>query len=325
LLAAHDLPSSVFAWEDIPGIFLGVLGYFCMALFLHFTKQDVSRLKLLISLCAVAYLFFGAVALNRQSVVISMSAHSGDDRKLPKLILIRNRRIVISFAVIVTVVSMVSPIKRAVIWFFSRIGDLVRWIRALFGHESNQNVPLPVSTMMQPLAAETGVAETVAEVSEDSYLIVYIFFAIIGLSLLFLIYEGIKKLSKKLSKWMEQFAHNVGEGFYDEREELMTAEEMRDKLKGSLKRGFESLFKRDKPWKELDGRERARRLMKTYYKKRTGKVKNLRAKTAREVLGESKVSEENKKLFSEAYETARYSEHAVSAESMEELKKDLRL
>ena len=326
LLAAHDLPSSVFAWEDIPGMILGILGYFCMALFLHFSKKDISDLKALISLCAVMYLFFGAVALNRQSVVISMSAHSGDDRKLPKLILLKNRRIVLSFATLVTIVSLVGPIKTAILWFFSKIGDVVRWVRALFGHEPSQNVPFPSATMMQPMAAETEqVVETVSQAADESYLIIYIFFGFIGLSLLWLIYEGIKKLSKKLSKWMEQFAHNVGEGFYDEKEELMTAEEMRDRLKGSIKSGLESLFKREKPWKELDGRERARRLMKMYYKKRAGKVNNLRAKTAREVLAESKVSDKNQKLFSEAYETARYSEHEVSAESMEELKKDLRL
>ena len=326
LLAAHDLPSPVYIWEEIPGMLLGVLGYFGMSLYLQFTAKDVQTLRVLISVCAVLYLFFGAVALNKQSIAASMSAHSGEGRKIPRLIAVRNRRIVISFAALITAVSLVNPIRKAVLWVFRMIGKGILWVRMLFGYKPSTNTSLPFEAGMEILSGgETEVAEVAAEAVEESNLIVYLFLGFVGLAFLYLMFEMFKKLSKRLSDWMERFAHNVSEGFYDEKEELMTADELRDKLKNSLKNGFESLFKREKAWKDLDGRERARRLMKTYYKKRTGKVGNLRAKTAREVLSEGKVSEENQKLFSKAYEIARYSGHEVDAESMDQLKKDMKL
>lgn len=325
LIAAHDLPVQTYIWGDIPGMFLGVLSYLGMALFLHFTKADVASLQTLISVCAVLYLFFGAVALNRQSIAASMSTHSGEERRAPGFIVLRNRRIVIAFASVVTLISLPESVRRAVLWLLSQIGRLVRLLRGAGDTPSSSPLPpMLQSTVMQAVPEAAPVEEMAADMGGSSTL-VYIFLGFICLCILWLLYEFIKKLSAKLASWMERFAHNVGEGFYDEKEELMTADELRDRMAAGLKRGLESLFKREKPWRELTGRERARRLMKTYYKKRAGKVKNLRAKTAREVLSEGVLSQENRETFSRAYDAARYSEHEVSAEKMEEIKKDLRL
>lgn len=323
LSAAHDLPSSVYIWEDIPGMVVGLIGYLAMAIYLHFANTPPTHLQWLIAACAVLYLFFGAVALNRQSIVLSMSAHSGEDRRIPKLIALRNRRIVITFATVVTVVSLIEPIRRGVVWL---LRQFVRLFGLLKGAPSDMphSMPFAAGTVMEAVP-QTEQAAVAAQDMGGSNIVVYVFLGVIVVCLLFLLYEMIRKLSDKLTKWLERFAHNVSEGFYDEKEELLSADEMRDRLAAGLKRGLESLFKREKPWRELTGRERARRLMKSYYKKRAGKVENLRAKTAREVLSEGVISKENKLAFSEAYEAARYSDNEVSAEKMDAIKKDLRL
>ena len=58
MMAAKDLPAISCIWEDIPGIFIGAVGYLILSVYLQVTSKDVSALQTLTSVCAVAYLFF---------------------------------------------------------------------------------------------------------------------------------------------------------------------------------------------------------------------------------------------------------------------------
>jgi len=327
LYAMRDLPSAAFIWEDIPGIFIGAVFYLGCAIYLQVTDADVSVIRTLISLSAVAYLFFAGVALNRQSILSSMSAHADVARKAPKQIVVRNRTIVLGFASLVTVVSLIEPIQKGILWLLARAADFARMIGRLLGGGKEAPQELPTDLMGGMQTAEMA-AEAAPEAYEPSFfedLVVYGFLALLAAAAVWMLWDRLRALAKKLSNWMEKFAMNIGEGFYDEKEELMSAEEARDQLKNMFKERLKAMFTREKPWGQLDGRERARRLLKEYYKKRAKKVENLRAKTAREAVYLGDYGKADAERFVSAYDRARYSQREVSEAEMDEIKKDLRL
>jgi hypothetical protein len=326
MLAAKDLPSPMDIWEDIPGIFVGAVGYLALSVYLHFTSKDVSLLQTVTSVCAVAYLFMGAVALNKQSISLSMSAHSGESMRVPKQIVIRNRRIVIGFAGVVTVVSLIEPIRKLFAWLAAKLGAVLSKIFGLNYTGTVSAPPMPITTMMEPIqTAEAELAEGAAELGLFSKIFVYGFLLAVALGFVWVVFDSIKKLADKLTKWLEKLAGSVSEGFYDEKEELMSADEMRDHVKNSLLSGVKNFFKREIPWRELTGREKARRLLAITYKKRARGIKRLDSKTAKETILSADLPENKKEAFYKAYDAARYSENEISGEDMDALKKDLRL
>lgn len=327
LLSMNNIATAQCLWLDVPGVMIGAFGYLVMALYLKFTKSDVTALTPFICACAVVYLFFGSVSLNRQSIAMSMSTHAGDRARAPRQIARRNRRIVLTFAAAVTGVSLVSPIRSAILWCFARMGDAVKWfLRLLRGSGgSDEAAPFPMEAMFAtPDSAPAAVAE-IAEPSKSSEIIVYIFLGVVALGLLWMIFDGIRKLVNKLTKWMERFAAGVNEGFYDEREELMSAEELRNRIKSGVRDRVRSLLARETPWEKLTGRERARRLMRDYYKKRARKVTDLRSLTAREAVRAADGESETGERFVRLYERARYSSRDVDAEEADRSKKDMKL
>lgn len=326
MVAAKDLPAHANLWEDIPGIFVGAVGYLLLSIYLHVTAKDVSALQALTSVCAVVYLFMGAVALNKQSISFSMSAHSGESMRVPKQIVIRNRRIVLSFATLVTVVSLIEPVRKLFVWLAAKIGALLAKIFGLNYTATEAPPPMPVSTIMEPMqAANMEMAENAAEMGLFSKIFVYGFLLLVALGFVWVVFDAIKKLADKLTKWLEKMAGSVSEGFYDEKEELMSADEMRDQIKNSLLSGVKGFFKREKSWRDLSGREKARRLLSITYKKRAGKIKNLKSRTAKEAICLADLPENRKETFYKAYDAARYSDSEISGEDMDALKKDLRL
>ena len=326
LAALQTIAPAHCIWEDVAGLLLGVIGYLFQALYLQFTKSDISVLQPVIAVCSVLFLFFGAVTLNKQSIVSSMSTHSGDKPIAPRQIVRRNRRIVLSFASVVTVVSVIEPIRGAVLWALARLGDLARWVGRLLGgggsSGTEQDFAMPVAEVAGEAAAFT---PEPYEESVFSDILVYGFFAVVALGLLVLIFDTLSKLFKKISDWMERFAGAVSEGFYDERQSLKDADEARDALDRRLLNRVRGLIKRETPWEKLTGRERARRLLRDFYKKRASKTQNLRAKTAREAIFGGDIASADPKAFSDLYDRARYSEHEVDAEQADRVKKDARL
>ena len=109
--------------------------------------------------------------------------------------------------------------------------------------------------------------------------------------------------------WMAMTAAYIAAGgdiLYpgDEKENLMDASEARKRLRDALRERVKGLFTRPTPWEKLNGRERARRLVQTLYRKRSGKIGGQKA--------------------GEAYDRARYSPHDVDAAQMDALRKEIR-
>ena len=325
-LAMPGMSAAQCLWTDLPGMLLGAVGYLGAAIYLHFTITDVSRVKPLITVCAVLFLFFGGVTLNRQSIRASMSAHAGEANRAPREIVRRNRRIVLSFATLVTVVSLVEPIRAAANWCLARVGAFFRWISALLSRGGDATETMPELGGMAIPAGETAaqVAET-AESSPFADILTYAFLGLVALGFVWMLFDRIRALINRLSEWLEKFAGSVNEGFYDEREQLMSADEVREDMKKRLRERMKQLFTRETPWEKLDGRGRARRLLRDFYKKRMRKTSNLRTRTAREAIFTGDAARADREAFAAFYEEARYSEHAVDAARADQFKKDLKL
>ena len=327
MLAMNHLASSQCLWLDIPGVVIGAIGYLGMAIYLHYSKAP-ANLTIFFTVLTVVYLFLGTVTLNRQSIAMSMATHAGDTPRAPRQIARKNKRIVLSFATAVTVLSLVDALRNAILWVVARMGDVAMFLLHILGINpgaGGDELPAALTGEMGEVAGETAsvVIEEISDPGLSSYIIVYGFLGFVGIGALVLIFEAIRKMVKKLSKWMEKFATGINEGFYDEREQLMSAEEMRERLKNDMKARLKALFTREPSWESLSGRDRARRLMRDFYKKRTRKVQNLRVLTAREALKAAESAEQ--KRFGELYDRARYSEHEVDAAEADQLKKNLKL
>ncbi len=326
MLAMPGMSAAQCMWTDLPGMLLGAVGYLAAALYLHFSGSDVSRMKPLITVCAVLFLFFGGVTLNRQSIRASMSTHAGEENRAPREIVRRNRRIVLSFATLVTLVSLVEPIRAAANWCLKQVGAFFRWISALLSRGGDAAATMPELGDMAMQAGESAaqVAET-AEASPFADILTYVFLGLVALGFLWMVFDRIRALINRLSEWLEKFAGSVNEGFYDEREQLMSAEEVRENMKKRLRERMKQLFTRETPWEKLDGRGRARRLLRDFYKKRLRKTSNLRARTAREAIYAGDAARADRKAFADFYDAARYSAHEVDAARADQFKKDLKL
>lgn len=329
LFAMRDIAVMQCPWTDIPGVLVGAISYFILAIYLRFANTPAPELNTLISVCAVIYLFFGALTLNSQSIAQSMAAHLGEVRRPPRQIGRRNRNIVLIFAGAVTMVSLLSPIRTFVLWAFAQAGAGIKWIfaslRALFGGGGDAPEELPMDVMAGMGGMEQGAEEAVEAAQSSIFgdILVYLFLGVMAVGFLWFLFDKIRSLVNKLTKWFERFTLSVNEGFYDEREQLMSAEEVRDQLRKRFRDRMRALLTRETPWEQLDGRMRARRLYRDYIKRRARRLYHPRNKTARELIYESEAK--NPAAFAEAYERARYSPHEVEAEAVDKMKKDLRL
>ena len=100
-------------------------------------------------------------------------------------------------------------------------------------------------------------AAQVTEAAESSLfadILTYAFLGLVAAGFLWMLFDRIRALINRLSEWLEKFAGSVNEGFYDEREQLMSAEEVRENMKKRLRERVKQLFTRETPWEKLDGR-----------------------------------------------------------------------
>ena len=326
--AMLTLPGNDCVWTQLPGVVLGFLNYTVMALVLHF-GEPARETELLMGACALAYVFMGGISLNRQGLATS-SGGQDKDKRPPINVVRKNRRIVIGFALAVSVASFVKPIKAAALWVWAQIKTLLGWIAWLLrggqdvAEEGNLDALLQGGDSAVRLNTENieAAEEEIGGISTMDKIFLIAFFGFVGLGAMWIIFSGLAKLSKKLSELLERFRVQATQGYYDEKENLMEGDENRRRARDMLRDRLKNMFKRETPWEKLSAREKARRLVKNLYRRQGGKIPGLKTLTARQAI--EQISPRCAKQLSEVYDVARYSELPVEEDSVNALKKELR-
>lgn len=318
-------------WTELPGIAVGFTGFLIAALYLHFSHTGSGTFTTGLGACALLFLFGAFVCLNRAS--LSNQNGENDKRGVPKALEKRNRRVVLIFASIISVVSFVKPVRDAALWVLRWIVVFFKWLAWLLrGGKAVDKGDLNRLLAMQGFGEEVPLEE-VEEVEEEleqlestvwDKVFVYVFLALLALGLVFIIYSyAVKKGGLRLPLRKKRRKID-GEGYYDEREDI-DKDELRDKYSRGLRDRLKGLFNRETPWEKLSAREKARRLVKTLYRKKQSGIDNLKNLTAREALGKMQLKGDAAEKTAGAYDAARYSEHELSSEEMDALRKELKL
>ena len=318
-------------WTELPGIAIGFAGFLIAALYLHFSGTGSGTFATGLGVCALLFLFGGFVCLNRAS--LSSQNGEADKRGVPKALEKRNRRVVLIFAAIISVVSFVKPVREAALWVLRWIVVFFKWLAWLLrGGKEVEKGDLNRILAMQGFGEEIPI-EQIEEAEEEleqlestiwDKIFVYFFIGLLALGLLFVFYSYAVKKRGIQPLWRKRRNKIAGEGYYDEREDL-DKDELRDKYSRSLRSRLKGLFNRETPWEKLSAREKARRIVKTLYRKKQSGIDNLKSLTAREALSKMQLKGNAADKTADVYDAARYSEHELNGEEMDALRKELKL
>lgn len=319
-IAMYTIPSSMSMWDTPGGIIGSFVAYLAAAVYLHFAKVS-SAFNTYICVCALLFLLLGCLSLNRAAI----GAAGGKDmvsRRMKR----KNRVLVISLITIIAAVAFIEPVRDGAVWLVKTFWAGVRWFFGLFRGTPSEEAPETMDMLMQ-----TGVPMQDAGFEEEAVssgpslldnIVMYGFFSIVAAGFIWLVFDKLIALVRKLSRLFESFAASVGEGYYDEKEDL--SDEGGTKLKSSFRERVKQLFTRETPWDKLSGREKARRLVKELYKKRGKKISSLRTLTAREAISQMNIKKGSAEDASSAYDKARYSSREVDSASMDGLRKEIK-
>lgn len=321
-VSAYTIPAAQCMWDEPPGIIIGFVGYLASALYIKFTKQDTASFNVFVCSCALLFLLLGCLSLNRAAIGIT----AGKDR-VSKRMKRKNRVLVISLVVFIAAVAFIEPVRDSAVWLLRQMLAGVKWFFGLFKGTPSEEAPDTMGMLMQ----EGGIAaEQSGQAAESSYggvsfldnVIMYGFLSIVALGAVWLIFDKLASLIRKLSGLFESFANSIGEGYYDEKVDL--TEEGSSKLHTTLRDRIKKLFTRETPWEKLSGRDKARRLVKDLYKKRGTKVNSLRTLTAKEALAQMEIKNGGAEKASREYDKARYSSREVDSGYMDHLRKEIK-
>ena len=153
--------------------------------------------------------------------------------------------------------------------------------------------------------------------------VAYVVAAVVLAFLLFLmfrrIYQLLKILIKRIRDYLSRFAQSVGEDYQDEQESLLDWGEMQRDAADAFRRRVKSIFARDKKWTDMDGREKARHVVRVLYRRAKN---NGDSRTLREALPDFNTPDPE--ALAGAYEMARYGDEAPDGALLDKLKKDVR-
>ena len=319
-IAMYTIPASLSMWNSPGGIIGGFVGYLAAAVYLRFAKVG-SAFNAYICVCALLFLLLGCLTLNHAAI----GATGGKDmvsRRMKR----KNRILVISLVTFIAAVAFIEPVRDGAVWLVKTFWEGVRWFFGLFRGKPSEEAPETIDMLMQAGAPvqESELAEETVSSGRGilDNIIMYGFFSIVVVGFIWLVFDKLIALVRKLSSLFESFAASVGEGYYDEKEDL--SDEGSTKLQSSFRERMKKLFTRETPWDKLTGREKARRLVKELYKKRGKKISSLRTLTAREAISQMKLKQDSAEDVSSAYDKARYSSREVDSASMDGLRKEIK-
>ena len=131
----------------------------------------------------------------------------------------------------------------------------------------------------------------------------------------------LRLLARRISEYLGRFKEGLSEEYVDERESLVDLEDAR----AALNQGLEKLrrrFQREKPWREMDEREKVRKVVRGMYQRAAGKVDHLQSLTIQQAAPLIKTGRVDEKELTELYDRARYAPDPPEAGQAERLRKE---
>lgn len=309
---------SSFTWEEWhSGLWIaGALAHL-VAQFLA-TGTVFTGISFPLGIACTLYAFLLVLMLNGLGIRSGMHG----SQKAPPALRRQNRLLAIALFIPAFIISIWGPIANALntVWYFILflVDKIIAFLLSLYPQSSDapqeggggnqmemllgldSAEPSDFALLMEKIMMWVGVA----------LLLVALVFLLIFIGKLFI------RIWKKIMEKLKKYASSALEDYIDEEESTLNLDEKTKALKEKLQKVFNP-GPRQKPWDELTGRERVRRLYQQFLKKKP----DAQPLTAREALAQDKwLAPENAKKFTELYERARYSDHDVSTQEADQLK-----
>lgn len=306
---------------DTHNVIFGVATYAVAGIAAYIIKSDA--LNLLLVAGGSVFLASSLWILNDRAMRTGAASRAGI--KPPAAMRRRNRALLIGLMVFAALIACFNWLKEKVAWLAEKIVIILwrifLWISEhLYPGQTSGGDNMGGGSMdMAGLGGDT----EPSPFWEAMTYVAYVFAAVALLFLLFLMFRRIgqllKILAKKISAYLSRFAQSVGEDYHDEQESLLDWGEVQRDVGAAFKKRVSALFARDKKWDDMDGRERARHIVRVLYRRARLKPD---ARTLRETLPELKVTDPQ--AVADAYELARYADRAPDAAALDQLRKDVR-
>ena len=268
----------------------------------------------------LAYAFFMLMCLNRNCIREGM--HGAE--KAPAALSRRNTALVTGLFLIAAAASawgtLASLLEAA--WYYLRLGIayVVYYLMQLFPGGSS-------SPGSQGMGMESfgGLSETVEPSAFALFMekvfrvLAALLFLVIFVLALRILARKLRQLWKRIMERLRLYAAAANEDYVDEAESTLNWDEKTQSIQNRLREAIQRTRKQPK-WEDLDGRGRVRRLYQQYIRRRP----QAQGRTVREAMGQdTRLSPSVAGEFSSLYERARYSDHEVSAQEADMMRKKL--
>ena len=308
-------------WEEwSASLWLGGCAVHALGLILSGTPR-FSPVAPHIAALLAAYVFFFAMSLNRMGLRDGMHGAG----KIPAALRHRNTALVTGFFLLALIAAFWNTLGVWLDWLWRQIktviGAVLDFIMRLLPQQSSSGGG---GGGMGDMLGELGEG---AEPSPFALFMEKVFYGVAALLLMAVLYLALRSIFKAvkpfLRRWLDRlrrYSDAAGEDYVDEAESTVNWEE---KTQSVLSR-LQNAVKRPRlpKWEELDGRARVRRLYQQFLRK---KPEN-KAQTAREAIrADQRLSRAQAQDFTRLYETARYSDHEVSAQEADQLRNAMKM
>jgi hypothetical protein len=293
---------------------------------LHLIGQAVKGLPVfegagyVLSLFFSGYLILCLFAFNRYALMDA----SGAEHSPPVKLLQRNRRILTVFALIAILTAGYKSFETVVlaVWAFLKraIATILIWLSMLLPDLAPAN---DQGAQQGPDLSELGGASEPSALSLILEKILTVLAVIVAvLLLLFALYQLsrlLKRLLKKLLGRIRDYTRAIGEGYTDKTESLLDFGEVARSAREKWET-FAQRHKRPPAWESLSPRDKVRRAFALLLKRLKNPTPTL---TAREALksGELSLPPDCAQQIASLYEQARYSDHPISPEEADGVRK----
>jgi len=305
------------------GVTMGLVSYAVSGIIIYVIDQP--ELGNLVMGLGVVFLLITAFFLNDRSLAAG-SVFRGAG--MPASIKRRNRFMLLALAALVGIIAIFDNIRlwtRAAANAVMRaIGTVFGWIASLFNTgQSTAGISVAPAGGDDPMMLEPGEPALFWVIMEKvAFVVAAILIVGIVVFVIWKFYGKIKAMFRRIAAFFKRFSRSIETDYEDERESLIDWSEAQRSIGDSLRKRWARLTYREKRWEQMDARERVRFLVKSLFRKHPDAASPSR--TAREALGAMDLSAGSAAHLTSMYDLARYSEHALDANEIETMRKEIR-